>query len=504
MESTQRLLEQYKNALDKAIIIDATDRHGTITYVNDLFCVTSQYSCDELIGHNHRIINSDHHPKKFWNQFWVTIDSGAIWKGEIKNRAKDGSCYWVDTTIVPFLDATGKVELYLAIHFDITEKKIMDSMLEVKAEHSKAVGFYYEHVTGNVTFSQKTTHILGISDLKDFNGFFNLVAHPDDREKIVHNILADFANPRIHQHYFKFRIIRPDNQQIRWLESGGYIARDSQRKCVSTTGYFRDITDEVLLKEQTEKLVRSNQELEEFAYVVSHDLKTPLRGINDLALYLEEDLDDYLDSSTANPEVRKNITRLHTQALRMNNTINGLLKYASIGSHALKLQEVKLTQMVMEIAQDLHITDKQIQIVTDLPNFTTNEVFLEQVFNNLLSNAVKYHHDKSNLLIKVTHTADTNYYIFTVVDNGPGIEPRFHKKIFEFFQTLQPKDNIESTGIGLSIVRKILTMYGCKITVHSELGAGSSFTFNWPKVIQGHSLAPSQSNSSQFLPQPSA
>jgi PAS domain S-box-containing protein len=488
METTQNLLEQYKNALDKAAIVATTDHRGNITYVNDLFCAISQYSYDELVGQNHRIINSDHHSDKFWKEFWNTIASGAIWKGEIKNRAKDGSCYWEDTTIVPFLDDSGKVELYLAIRFDITEKKMMDGMLEATADHSKAVGFYYEHATGNLTYSQKTTHILGVSGVVNFEGFFNLIAHPEDQEKIVNNILADFADPKIHQHHFKFRIIRPDNQQTRWLESGGYIARDAQGKTISTTGYFQDITDDVLLKEQTEKLIRSNQELEEFAYVVSHDLKTPLRGINDLALYLEEDLNAYLTSPTANPGVQKNITRLQTQALRMNNIINGLLKYASIGTHALKLQEVKLGQIVMEIAQDLHITNEQLHIATDLPNFTTNEVFLEQVFNNLLSNAVKYHHDKDHLLIKLSHTADTNYYIFTVVDNGPGIESRFHKKIFEFFQTLQPKDSIESTGIGLSIVRKILTIYSCNITIDSELGAGTSFTFNWPKKIYDDAL----------------
>lgn len=484
MEYTQNLLEQYKSALDKAAIVATTDRRGTITYVNDLFCAISQYSYDELIGKNHRIINSDHHSENFWEDFWHTIASGAIWKGEIKNRAKDGSCYWVDTTIVPILNARGEVGLYLAIRFDITEKKIMDGMIEATADHSRATGFYHEHATGNVTFSQKTTRIFGMSGVINFKGFFYLVVHPDDRDKIFDNILADFADPNIHQHYFKYRIIRPDNKQTRWLESGGHITRDAQGKSISTTGYFQDITDDVLLKEQTKQAIA----LEEFSYVVSHDLKTPLRGINDLALYLEEDLEDYLASPSANPEVRKNITRLHTQALRMNNTIDGLLKYSSIGNHALKLKEVKLVKIIAETAQDLHIKDKQLQITTDLPNFITNELFLEQVFNNLLSNAVKYHHDKSNLLIKLSHTADTNYYIFNVVDNGPGIEPRFHKKIFEVFQTLQPRDSVESTGIGLSIVRKILKIYGCDITIDSELGKGSSFTFSWPKVIHDEPL----------------
>lgn len=120
-----------KSAIDEAAIVAITDKSGKITYVNKKFCAISKYSESELLGNTHRIINSNYHPKEFFIDMWNTISEGKTWEGEIRNRAKDGSLYWVNTTIVPFMDAEGKPERYVAVRYEITERKLAEEQLKI-------------------------------------------------------------------------------------------------------------------------------------------------------------------------------------------------------------------------------------------------------------------------------------------------------------------------------------------------------------------------------------
>jgi signal transduction histidine kinase len=248
---------------------------------------------------------------------------------------------------------------------------------------------------------------------------------------------------------------------------------------------FADLATQQLQR-KADELATSNADLEKFAYMTSHDLKTPLRGMGDLTEYLEEDLEPYTASPGANPQVQYNIERMHTQILRMDNLIKGILVYSGIGRGDETVESLDLNFAVRAIGNELSLSEHNLILANTLPQVKTNVTRLNQVLSNLIGNAEKYHHDIATAKIVVSSELRGDWMFLSVSDNGPGIDPMFHSKIFEPFQSLQPKDQIESTGIGLSIVKRTIEFYEGEIAVESELGHGTKFTFSWP-ISASHS-----------------
>jgi signal transduction histidine kinase len=218
------------------------------------------------------------------------------------------------------------------------------------------------------------------------------------------------------------------------------------------------------------------EELEQFAYVTSHDLKAPLRGIANLATWLEEDLREKLTDST-----REQLELLRDRVQRMNALIEGLLEYSRIGKTAQSMVSVDTGDLLAEVIDSLSPPDGFIvDVAANMPTLYTDRLHLYQVFSNLIGNSIKHHQDEQG------HTAVTvqergEYYEFTVADDGPGIAPQYHEKIFMVFQTLTVNDYGSNTGIGLALVKKIVQEHGGSITLESKEGCGATFRFSWPK-----------------------
>lgn len=243
----------------------------------------------------------------------------------------------------------------------------------------------------------------------------------------------------------------------------------------------RDISERKLAEEQKSRLMAelesANEELKDFAYVVSHDLKSPLRAIGALADWLSTDYVDKFDDE-GKEHMRLLVSRVH----RMSNLIDGILQYSRVGRVKEALVELNIGDVVREVIDLLSPpANVTINVDTPLPSIIAEPTRIQQIFQNLLSNAVKYM-DKPQGKIHVACSAEGDQWKFSVSDNGPGIEPRHFEKIFQLFQTLAPRDRIESTGVGLALVKKIVEMYGGQIGIESIPGEGSTFYFTLPAI----------------------
>ena len=222
-------------------------------------------------------------------------------------------------------------------------------------------------------------------------------------------------------------------------------------------------------------LEKRNKELDQFAYVASHDLKAPLRGVTTIVKWIEDEL-----AAELSPQMHTYLDQMKGRLSRLEDLINGLLAYARVGRTAQSAENVNINQLVEEIADLVVPPDFTLRVGPGMPTFVTDRLGLQQVFTNLLSNAVKYHHRGAGQL-EITCQEVGQHYEFRVQDDGPGIAPEYHQKIFLLFQTLRDRNTAESTGIGLSIVQKIINEHHGTIRVDSAQGQGAGFIFTWPK-----------------------
>jgi signal transduction histidine kinase len=226
----------------------------------------------------------------------------------------------------------------------------------------------------------------------------------------------------------------------------------------------------------TRALERSNRELDQFAYVISHDLKAPLRGIANLSRWIAEDLGEDLPDGTS-----QQLELMRGRVQRMEAMIDDLLQYSRVGRVHLQPELVDVGQLLAGVVDLLPVPDGfTVEVGPGMPTLAAERLRLEQVFLNLIGNAIK-HHDRPDGHVCISVRDDGEYYEFTVADDGPGIAPQYHEKVFIIFQTLAGLNKAEDTGIGLTLVKKIIESQGGTIHLDSEEGRGATFRFRWPK-----------------------
>ena len=309
------------------------------------------------------------------------------------------------------------------------------------------------------------------------NGWQGLV-HPDDLPRTLERWTRSLTTGEPYENEFRLR--RAADGAFRWNLAQAVCSRDDQGRIERWFGSNTDIHDrkenEKLRESLIQALERSNADLDQFAYVASHDLKAPLRGIANLSEWLEEDLGPAL-----NQPARDKLVKLRGRVHRMEALIDGILDYSRAGRVRHKPERVEVSRLLGEVTDLLAPRPGvRVEVAAAMPVLHTEKVPLQQVFLNLVGNALK-HARRDDARVEVRVADQAGFFRFTVADNGQGIAPEFHDRIWGIFQTLEARDKVEGAGIGLSVVRKIVESRGGAAWVESSAGAGAAFHFTWPR-----------------------
>ena len=319
-----------------------------------------------------------------------------------------------------------------------------------------------------------------IQDLQQSSYSSNLAAYPTPVSSILKVLIAGASQEPLG--YISLasgqcnRFAEGDAVLLQAIASALAMAMERDRSEQSIRSHVQELAGiTAVLAKTNDKLAERNRELNEFAYITSHDLKAPLRAIANLSEWIEEDL-----QGNAGPSISHYMRLLRKRVFRIESLLNGLLQYSRVGQSRIESETVSIAVILKEVV-DLLDPPATFTIVIgdDMPVLKARRLPLQQVFSSLIGNAIK-HHNSNRGRVEITAKRLDDAYEFTVVDDGPGIAPEHHEKIFTIFQVLEPRDKTENTGVGLAIARKIVEAEGGKITVDSEPGLGATFRFIWP------------------------
>ncbi len=283
----------------------------------------------------------------------------------------------------------------------------------------------------------------------------------------------DFTTKNFHAETVKYR---KDGKPV-WVQE--QITRIQDEDVTRYIFIENDITERKIAEKKISNslvnLEKTNKELDKFAYVVSHDLKAPLRAIGNLTGWIEEDAGHMLPD-----DVRKNFNLIKERVVRMESLINGILDYSKVAKKNSQVEEQDLKLIIEEVINMVNDGSCEVTILDKLPNIHADRTKIQQVFMNIIGNAIKFN-DKKDKKVTIGYKDQGDCHRFSITDNGPGIDPRFHEKIFQIFQTINSRDEFESTGVGLAIVKKIIEEQTARVWVESNPGFGTTFHFTWPK-----------------------
>ncbi len=502
-ERQLKLLESViVNTKDAILITDAEliDEPGPrIIYVNEAFSQMTGYTAEEVIGKTPRILQGPKSDRKELEKVRIALQNWKSTEANTINYKKSGEEFWVNFSITPVADETGWFTHWIAIERDITDQ--VNQQQKINAERNLLRTLidnlpdtvYYKDIHAKKLISNKVDYqLLGAQIEAEVLGKTDIEVLPERLAQIGYQHDLDIlktGQPLInYEEYFTTKEGNP-----LWLLSTKIALKNEDGKVIGLLGIGRDITERkiaieklkdanVELEKNVKQLLLSNAELEQFAYVASHDLQEPLRMVTSFLTLLEKRYRHLIDEKG-----QQYIYFAVDGAKRMRQIILDLLEFSRIGRVNNHVELVDINELVGDILAIFRkqINDTKAVVFTEnLPTVLCSRSSLSHVFQNLISNCLKYSKDKKEnpLIINISVESNDLFWVFAVKDNGIGIDPQFFEKIFMIFQRLHNKDEYTGTGVGLAITKKFVENLGGEIWVESEEGNGSTFYFTLPKT----------------------
>jgi PAS domain S-box-containing protein len=427
------------------------------------------------------------HTPELRDQLKAAIDraaKGEFCRYEVQFPHPSGVMLTTDFSLKPVFDESGDVATIVAEAHDITDRKRAERDLQESQERLQAgievagVGLArFDYTTNLVALSPEAAVLYGFDPDTTFvtREQIHDTFHPDQRTELE-AIIAQVLDPAGTGWFAKDHRVLWPNGEVRCLSVNKQVFFDRSGAVHRPThGILAaiDITDRNRIQAELED---RNQELDSFVHIVSHDLKAPLRAISNLSQWIEEDSEGLLPA-----ESQANMELLRARVQRMEAMIDGLLEFARIGRTDGSIESVVVSELLAETIRTLAPPPAfTISFDSNLPTFRTNRILLAQVFANLIGNAIK-HHDRGDGTVHVGITERSDCYEFAIADDGPGIDPVYHERVFGIFQAVNPQNRPDSSGVGLAIVKKIVEAEGGTIRLESQPGQGTTFYFTWPK-----------------------
>jgi PAS domain S-box-containing protein len=484
-------IQDYKYALDESSIVAITDQKGIILYVNNNFCKISKYSSDELIGSDHRIINSGYHSKAFMKEMWSTIASGKVWKGEIKNKTKSGEYYWVYTTIIPFLNEKNKPYKYVSIRSDITSRKQGEIILKKTLKQVTDYKYALDQSSIVVIIDQNgiITHanhnfckISGYSK-NELIGQDYLGINSEYLLNQLDHILATIRAGKVWKGELKNTA---KDGSVYWVDSTLVPFLDAAGEPYQYVDIRSDITErkngEAQIRESKEKAIRhaevlklKNEQMVDFCSIISHNLRAPLINIAMLIDHIEEE-------EESDPEDQKFLlSKMKPVVNHLLEVFNELVESIQIKQDLeVRSEQVHLQECVERIlsAFETQINEFDAEVRIDFGDIYAVFFplkYLESILTNLISNALKFRSSSRKPVIEIKFfKSDDHGIVLSVSDNGLGIDLDLHKnEIFKIRKTFH--HHPDARGFGLFITKTQIEAMGGSIWVESEPDRGSTF-----------------------------